>query len=99
MALGHAETIVKKTGWGFIGASNIAREYMIAAVRSQGDQEVVAVASKSLDRATEFAKTHGIRAAYASVADLLQDPDVEVVYISTTNDLHCEQTIAAAAAG
>lgn len=90
---------MKKSGWGFIGASNIAREYMIAAVRAQADQDVVALASSSIRRAREFAQAHQIDAAYDSVHDLLADPAVDVVYVSTTNDLHCEQVIAAAEAG
>jgi len=90
---------MKKTGWGFVGASNIAREYMIAAVRSHPDQEVVALASKSMGRAREFAGIHGIVSAYDKVPDLLADPAVDVVYISSTNDQHCEQVLAAAAAG
>jgi 1,5-anhydro-D-fructose reductase (1,5-anhydro-D-mannitol-forming) len=55
---------VKKSGWGFIGASNIAREYKIAAVRAQSDQDVVALARSNIGRAREFAQAHNIGAAY-----------------------------------
>lgn len=88
-----------KTGWGFIGASTIAREHMIAAVRAQSGHEVVACASSSLERATAFAHDHQVASAYQSVEALLADPAVRVVYISTTNDLHYAQVLAAAAAG
>ena len=40
-----------------------------------------------------------IAASYASVEALLADPEVDAVYISTTNELHKAQTLAAAAAG
>jgi 1,5-anhydro-D-fructose reductase (1,5-anhydro-D-mannitol-forming) len=90
---------MKKTGWGFIGASNIAREYMIAAVRSQPGHEVVGIASRNLERARDFAAVHGIASAYDRVPDLLADPAVDVIYISSTNEQHCEQVLAAAAAG
>ncbi|MEJ8821612.1 Gfo/Idh/MocA family oxidoreductase [Variovorax humicola] len=88
-----------KTGWGLIGASTIASEHMIEAIRAQQGHEVVAVASSSADRARDFAAKHGIAGAYDSVGKLLADPAVQVVYISTTNELHRDQVIAAAAAG
>ena len=50
-------------GWGFIGASTIAGEHMVGAVRAQPGHEVVAVASSWMARAQEFAK------AGASIAD------------------------------
>jgi 1,5-anhydro-D-fructose reductase (1,5-anhydro-D-mannitol-forming) len=85
-------------GWGFIGASTIAHEHMVAAVRAAGD-EVVAIASGSAERARRFAAEHGIRHATGSVDALLADPAVQAVYISSTNDAHAAQVRAAAAAG
>ena len=86
-------------GWGLIGASNIARQYMIGAIRAQPGNEVVAVMSSSAERAKAYAAENGIPASGASVAELLANPAVDVVYISTTNELHHEQTLAAARAG
>jgi 1,5-anhydro-D-fructose reductase (1,5-anhydro-D-mannitol-forming) len=88
-----------QTGWGLIGASTIAAEHMIGAIRAQPGHEVVAVASSSAQRAKDYAAKHRIAGAYDSVAALLADPAVRVVYISTTNELHREQVLAAAAAG
>jgi 1,5-anhydro-D-fructose reductase (1,5-anhydro-D-mannitol-forming) len=87
------------TGWGLIGASTIARQYMVDAIRAQRGNFVQAVVSSSQERADKFASELGIPAAYSSVASLLSDPKVQAVYISTTNELHFEQVIAAAAAG
>lgn len=84
--------------WGFIGASTIADEHMVGAVRQAGG-EVLAIASSSDERATLFAKAHSIAKAYGSTATLLADKEIDAVYISTTNDLHCEQVIAAANSG
>jgi len=84
--------------WGLIGASTIARQYMIDAIRAQPDGEVVAVMSSSADRATAYAKENGIPKGVASL-DALLDSDVDAVYISTTNELHLEQAVAAAKAG
>ena len=86
-------------GWGLIGASTIAREWVIGAIRAQAGAEVAAVMSSSAARAAEYAKANGIAKAYDSLDALLADPKVDAVYISTTNELHKEQTLAAAAAG
>jgi 1,5-anhydro-D-fructose reductase (1,5-anhydro-D-mannitol-forming) len=86
-------------GWGLIGASTIAAEHMIAAIRAQPGHTVVAVASSSAERGRAYAARHGIAAAYGSVSALLADPAVRAVYISTTNELHRGQVLAAAAAG
>jgi 1,5-anhydro-D-fructose reductase (1,5-anhydro-D-mannitol-forming) len=87
------------TGWGLIGASTIARQYMVDAIRAQKGHFVQAVMSSKQERADQFAAECGIPNAYSSVDALLADPKVQAVYISTTNELHFEQVIAAAAAG
>ena len=72
--------------WAFIGASSIADEWMVAAVRSAGD-EVVAVVSGSLERARVFAQKHGIAHALDDET-ALNGSDLEAVYISSTNEKH-----------
>ena len=89
----------KRIGWGLIGASTIAREWIVDAIRSQSDNEIVAVMSADSARGKAFAEANRIAASYASVEALLADPKVDAVYISTTNELHKAQTLAAAAAG
>jgi len=86
-------------GWGLIGASTIAAEHMIAAIRAQAGHEVVAVASSNAERGKAYAEAHRIPAAYGSIEALLADPAVDAVYISTTNELHRDQVLAAARAG
>src|SRR5688572_20619665 len=86
-------------GWGLIGASTIARSYMVAAINSQPNSRVVAIASRDPERGRVFARDHNIPTAHGSVAALITDPEVDVVYVSTTNELHKEQTITAARAG
>jgi len=87
------------TGWGLIGASTIARQYMVDAIRAQKGHFVHAVMSSQQERAEKFAADCAIPAAYSSVEALLADPKVQAVYISTTNELHHDQVLAAAAAG
>lgn len=86
------------TGWGLIGASTIAKEWVIGAIRSTGGT-VAAVMSSSAERGRSYASENGIPRSYNSVDALLADPSVQAVYISTTNEMHRDQAIAAAKAG
>ena len=61
--------------------------------------DVVAIASRSAERAEEAAGALGIPRAYGRYEDLLADADVEAVYIPLPNHLHAEWTRRAAAAG
>ena len=86
-------------GWALVGASTIASEWMIGAIRAQGDSDVVAVTSSSAERGAAYARDHGIGRSYDTVDALLADPAVDIVYVSTTNESHLPHTLAAAAAG
>ena len=88
-----------KVRWGLIGASTIAREWMAPAINAQSDSEVVAIASANAERAASYADELGISSVYASAAALLADPAIDVAYISSTNEQHAPQALAAAAAG
>jgi 1,5-anhydro-D-fructose reductase (1,5-anhydro-D-mannitol-forming) len=85
--------------WGLLGASTIAREWMIPALRALDGHEIVAVCSSSAERGAAFAREQQIPVAYDDLAAFLAAPDVDAVYVSTTNELHERQTIAAARAG
>src|SRR5215216_3998819 len=85
--------------WGLIGASTIGREWMVPAIGAQPDATVAGVASSSPERARRYADELGIPKAYASVTDLLAESEIEAVYISTTNEWHEPQDLAAFAAG
>jgi 1,5-anhydro-D-fructose reductase (1,5-anhydro-D-mannitol-forming) len=84
--------------WGLIGASTIAREWVIGAIRATGG-EVVSVMSTSAERGRKYADDHGIAKAVTVLEDLVNDPSIDAVYISTTNELHRDQVFAAARAG
>ena len=83
--------------WGLIGASTIAAEHMIGAIRANGGQ-VTAVMSSNPERAADYARRHAIARATSSLDELVGG-DVDAVYISTTNDLHRDQFFASARAG
>ncbi|MCZ4091002.1 1,5-anhydro-D-fructose reductase [Sinorhizobium psoraleae] len=84
--------------WGLIGASTIAREWVIGAIRATGG-EVVSVMSSSAERGQAYAAENGIAKAVTSLDELVGDPDIDAVYISTTNELHHDQALAAIRAG
>ena len=85
--------------WAFVGASTIAGQYLVGAVRATGGGDVRWVISGSADRADAFAKTHGIAHAGTDLQTALADPAVGAVYISSTNEKHHAQAMAAFAAG
>ena len=71
---------------------------MIGAMRANGG-DVVAVMSASAERAKAFAAKHDIRRSTTDLAALVGGDDIDAVYISTTNELHRDQALAAADAG
>ena len=85
--------------WGLIGASTIGREWMVPAIAAQPDCAIVAVASANAERAAAYAEELSIPHAYANVDALIADPEIDAVYISSTNEWHEPQVLAAAAAG
>jgi 1,5-anhydro-D-fructose reductase (1,5-anhydro-D-mannitol-forming) len=86
------------TGWGLIGASRIAANQVVPAIRAQPGHRVVGVTSGDAGHAQRYAAELGIPRVHDSVAAMLADPAVHAVYISSTNEKHAAQTIAAAAA-
>lgn len=93
-----AEESIMTARWGLIGASTIAREWVIGAIRATGG-EVASVLSSSPERGRAYALENGIPNAAASLDEIASDPGIDAVYISTTNELHRGQATAAAAAG
>jgi 1,5-anhydro-D-fructose reductase (1,5-anhydro-D-mannitol-forming) len=85
--------------WGLIGASTIAREWVLPAMRATPGHEAVAVYSTSEQRGRRFADREGIASVHPDLASLLASPEVDAVYISTTNDRHAAEIVAAAQAG
>jgi predicted dehydrogenase len=81
--------------WGILGAAKIAREQVIPGLMKSPWCEVVGLASRSDATARETAAGFGIARAYGSYEDLLDDPDIEAVYVPVPNHLHVELALAA----
>jgi D-xylose 1-dehydrogenase (NADP+, D-xylono-1,5-lactone-forming) len=80
--------------WGILGAADIAKRALIPAMRAAG-AEIVAVGSRDRHAAGAMAQAFGIPAAYASYQEVLDDPQVEAVYVPLPNSLHVEWTVRA----
>jgi predicted dehydrogenase len=84
--------------WGIVGVGWMADKFA-QGVRDHTRGEVVAVASRSQERAEAFAESHDVAHAYDSVSDLVADPDVDVVHVASPHSAHREHALAAIAAG
>jgi predicted dehydrogenase len=89
----------KQIRWGILSTANIARKAFVPGVAASKNGTVVAIASRSVEKAQEAATQLGIPAAYGSYEALLADPGVDAVYIGLPNNLHAEWTMKAADAG
>jgi len=84
--------------WGIVSTADINRK-VIPGAKASPKVDLVAVASRTQDRADAYALEWGIERAYGSYDALLRDPEIEAVYISLPNTLHCEWSIRAVQAG
>jgi xylose dehydrogenase (NAD/NADP) len=84
--------------WGILSTARINRQIIPAAHTSE-KADLVAVASRDRARADEYARTWEIPQAYGSYEELLADDEIEAVYISLPNNLHCEWSIRSVEAG
>lgn len=84
--------------WGIVGPGRIAGSVLPDFAEVEGAR-VVAVASRSAERAQAFADRHGIERAHGSYAAVLADPDVDVLYVATPHPQHHAIALAALDAG
>lgn len=85
--------------WGVLSTANIGRAAVNPAIQASRNGDLVAVASRDEARARDFAETHGIPRACGSYEALLDDDEIDAVYIPLPNGLHREWVIRSAEAG
>ena len=85
--------------WGVLGTARIAAKAVIPALKASRHNLVTAVASRDLMRAQQFAQANAIPKAYGSYDELLQDPNIDAVYIPLPNSQHTPWAIKAMEAG
>lgn len=77
---------MEKIKWGMIGLGDIAHQF---AQSFQSDKaELVAVGSRTLQKAYDFSETYTIPKAYGSYEELAYDPEIDIVYLATPNSHH-----------
>jgi predicted dehydrogenase len=84
--------------WGIVSTADINRK-VIPGAKASAKVELAAVASRTQERADAYAAEWEIPRAYGSYEELLADPEIEAVYISLPNTMHCEWSIRAVEAG
>ncbi len=84
--------------WGVLAPGRIAGSFIDAMARHTR-QRLVAVGSRSLERAQAFATAHGAERAYSSYEELVADPDVDAVYVASPHSEHRAQALLAISAG
>jgi predicted dehydrogenase len=90
---------LKKIRWGILSTANIGMEKVTPAIMASPHSEVVAIASRDVEKARAAAAKLGIPRAYGSYEELFADPEIDAIYNPLPNHLHVPMTLAAAKAG
>jgi predicted dehydrogenase len=85
--------------WGLIGCGDIARKRVAPALNNSANSTLVAVSRANRDLLDTFADEFGAEKRYSDWRDLVQDREIDAVYVATPVHLHAQQTIAAADTG
>lgn len=89
----------RKVRWGILGYAGIARSHVIPAMVKAKNAELFAIASRSREKLKEAVTQFGFRKVYESYDRLLEDPEIDAVYIPLPNALHKEWAVKAARQG
>lgn len=88
-----------QVNWGFIGCGNVTEVKSGPAFRLIANSDVVAVMRRDGKKAKDYAKRHKIAKWYDNAQQLIRDPEINAIYISTPPDTHAQYTIQALEAG
>lgn len=90
---------VEKVIWGVIGAGSVCEVKSVPGMYKVANSEVKTVMRRNDEKAADFARRHGIANSTTDADDIFNDPEINIVYVGTPPDTHCEYTLRAAAAG
>ena len=90
---------MEKVRWGILSTAKIGTNRVIPAMQKGKYCEIIAIASRQLDKAQAAARELGISKAYGTYDELLNDPDVDAIYNPLPNHLHVPWTIKSMEAG
>jgi len=85
---------IKKIKWGILGTGRIASVFATALAEVE-NSELYAVGSRNAANAQQFATEYAIHKAYGSYQELVEDPEIDVIYVATPHNLHLENTLLA----
>jgi predicted dehydrogenase len=88
----------KTIRWGILGAGHIAAQFA-QGVQAAPDAELVAVGARALDGANRFADRFNIERRHAGYASLVNDPDIDVIYVAVPHPMHVEAALLCLDAG
>ena len=98
LGLTQASDVAHPLRWGILGAGNISAQWVMSLQACAG-ATVTAIAARELERAQAFADRFSITSAYGSYEEMVESPDVDIVYVGTVTRLHKEHSILALNAG
>jgi predicted dehydrogenase len=85
--------------WGILGTAGIAESAFLPALRQAGDGAAISVGGRDGSRARSWAAEQGVARGVAGYERVVEDPEIEAIYVPLPNGLHAEWTIAALEAG
>jgi predicted dehydrogenase len=97
--LGTIELKKKEIHWGIIGCGNVTEVKSGPALQKANGSRLIAVMRRNADLAEDYAKRHNVAKWYEDAGQLIDDPDVDAVYIATPPSSHKEYTLKVADAG
>jgi predicted dehydrogenase len=92
-------TVADRVRWGVVSTGHISSVFARDLTLLEDEAELVAVSSRSPEKAEAFAADHGFQRAYGSIEDLAGDPEIDVVYVGSVHTDHFPSAQACLAAG
>lgn len=90
---------MKKINWGIIGCGDVTEVKSGPAFNKVPHSRLIAVMRRNAEKAKDYASRHNVPKWYSDAAQLINDPDVNAIYVATPPDTHEGYTIAALQAG
>src|SRR5262245_4512159 len=85
--------------WGIVGCGDVTEVKSGPAFQEAEGSELTAVMRRDGDKARDYAQRHGVPNWYSNADTLIDDPDVDAVYVATPPSTHCQLALRVAAAG
>ena len=94
-----SDFILPEVRWGIIGVGDVCEVKSAPALQQVEGSQLVAVMRRNGEKAADYARRHGVPRWYDDAEALINDPEVNAIYIATPPDVHEAYTLRAAAAG